>query len=121
MWLGLAGVNLALAVALGAFGAHGMRARLSTESLGWWQTATSYWMWTALGLLVLGVLERVLPALPIHTVAWCLQVGALLFAGSLYLMCFGAPRWLGAITPIGGTLMLAGWLLLAWQAFKTAG
>lgn len=120
MWLMLASLNLALAVMMGAFGAHGMQSRLAPQALGWWHTATQYWFWTALGLLALGVLQRALPQWPVQGPAWCLQLGALIFAGSLYLMCFGAPRWLGAITPIGGTVMIVGWLWLAWLAYRSA-
>ena len=108
MWLSVASLNLALAVALGAFGAHGLKSRLDEQGLGWWHTATQYWFWTALGLLVLGVLQRVLPQLAIQGAAWSLQVGIVIFAGSLYLMCLGGPRWLGAITPVGGTLLIVG-------------
>ena len=120
MWLSVASLNLALAVALGAFGAHGLKSRLDEQGLGWWHTATQYWFWTALGLLVLGVLQRVLPQLAIQGAAWSLQVGIVIFAGSLYLMCLGGPRWLGAITPVGGTLLIVGWLLLAWRAYQKA-
>jgi len=130
-WLAIAALNLALAVATGAFGAHALKARLSTEALGWWQTAVSYQMWHALGLLALGVLLRVSasnPVLPaagfpstgIHTSAMLLQAGILIFSGSLYAMALGAPRWFGAITPIGGLALIAGWLWLAWQLTRSA-
>ena len=125
-WIAIAALNMALAVMTGAFGAHALKARLSTEALGWWQTAVAYQMWHALGLLALGVLLRVSlssPALPVtgvQTSAVLLQVGIVIFSGSLYAMALGAPRWFGAITPIGGLAFIAGWLWLAWKLMRNA-
>jgi len=128
-WIALAALNMALAVMTGAFGAHALKARLSPEALGWWQTAVAYQMWHALGLLALGILLRVslsspaLPALPVtgvQTSAVLLQVGIVIFSGSLYAMALGAPRWFGAITPIGGLAFIAGWLWLAWNLMRNA-
>jgi uncharacterized membrane protein YgdD (TMEM256/DUF423 family) len=119
MWLCIAALNLALAVMLGAFGAHALKARASPEQLGWWHTATEYFFIHALGLLIIGALLRVLPSLKLDGAAYALQVGVLIFCGSLYAMSLGAPRWLGAITPIGGLAFIIGWLLLAYGAWKT--
>ena len=110
-WIGIAAINMAIAVALGAFGVHGLKAMVSTQQLEWWQTATLYWFIHGLGLLLVGILIRLNYAT--QTTAWLLQVGVIIFAGSLYAMTLGAPRWFGAITPIGGVLMIAGWLWLA--------
>ncbi len=74
----------------------------------------------ALGLLALGILSKVLPHFPIKLSFLLIQIGILFFCGSLYIMALGLPRILGAITPIGGALMIAGWLVLAWNAFKYA-
>lgn len=74
----------------------------------------------ALGLLALGILAKVIPQLPIKTSFLLIQVGIFFFCGSLYVMALGLPRGLGAITPIGGALMIAGWLVLAWNAMKYA-
>ncbi|MES2720211.1 MAG: DUF423 domain-containing protein [Pseudomonadota bacterium] len=123
-WIAIAALNMALAVMTGAFGAHALKARLSPEALGWWQTAVAYQMWHALGLLALGVMLRVSltsPALPVagvNTAAVLLQLGILIFSGSLYAMALGAPRWFGAITPIGGLAFMAGWLWLAWHLMR---
>jgi len=120
-WLVAAALNLALAVMTGAFGAHGLRQRLSAEQLGWWHTAVEYHFIHALGLLALGVLLRVTTALPapaapgVATSALWLQAGIVIFSGSLYAMALGAPRWFGAITPIGGLAFIIGWLWLAWS------
>ena len=110
-WISIAAINMAIAVALGAFGAHGLKNSVSIQQLEWWQTATLYWFVHGLGLLLVGILIRL--NYTTQTTAWLLQIGALIFAGSLYAMTLGAPRWLGAITPIGGILMIVGWLWLA--------
>lgn len=120
MWIAISALNLAFAVMLGAFGAHGLKAHAGPEQLVWWQTATDYFFYHALGLLALGILSKVLPHFPIKLSFLFIQIGILFFCGSLYIMALGLPRILGAITPIGGALMIAGWLILAWNAFKYA-
>ena len=116
-WIGIAALNLAIAVALGAFGAHGIKNMVDAQQLEWWHTATLYLFIHALGLLLVGVLIRL--NIAAHTTAWLLQIGVIIFAGSLFAMTLGAPRWFGAITPIGGALMIAGWVLLAVTAFHS--
>lgn len=119
MWLGIAAINLAIAVCVGAFGAHGLKKIASPEQLAWWQTATDYFFYHALGLLVLGLIAKTLPHIAVKLPFIFIQIGILLFCGSLYIMALGLPRGLGAITPIGGLFMILGWLTLAWQAFKS--
>jgi uncharacterized membrane protein YgdD (TMEM256/DUF423 family) len=113
--LGAGALLAGLGVLFGAFGAHALRASLDPVALGWWQTGVSYQMWHALALIAIGAgrIERVL--LP----AWLLGAGTALFSGTLYLMALTGQRWLGAVTPIGGVLMIAGWLLLAWRAWRS--
>jgi uncharacterized membrane protein YgdD (TMEM256/DUF423 family) len=118
MWIAVSALNLALAVMLGAFGAHGLKARATEAQLAWWQTATDYFFYHALGLLILAVISRVIPELLIRWSFILLQLGIIFFCGSLYVMALGLPSILGAITPIGGALMIAGWLILAWNAVK---
>ena len=120
MWIAISALNLAFAVMLGACGAHGLKVHASEAQLAWWHTATDYFFYHALGLLALAILSKVIPQLPIKTSFILIQVGILFFCGSLYLMALGLPRVLGAITPIGGALMIAGWLVLAWNALKYA-
>ena len=105
-----AGLLGATAVALGAFGAHGLKEQLALipEAGGWWQTATFYLLAHALAVGAI--------ASPSAWPARLWSAGALIFAATLYAMALGAPRWLGAITPLGGTLLIAGWLSLAWVA-----
>jgi uncharacterized membrane protein YgdD (TMEM256/DUF423 family) len=108
---GIVGALLAaLGIALGAFGAHGLRATLGELQLGWWNTGVQYQMWSAIGLLAIAALPRTgdLPAILI-------AAGTIIFSGTLYAMAMGAPRFLGAVTPIGGLLMIAGWSLVAWR------
>jgi uncharacterized membrane protein YgdD (TMEM256/DUF423 family) len=119
-WLAISAVNLAVAVMFGAFAAHPLKARLSVEQLGWWHTATEYFFYHALGLLVIGALIRTLPTLELRLPAALLQIGIIIFCGSLYAMALGAPRWFGAMTPIGGLAFILGWLLLAWSAYKVS-
>ncbi|CAM3934804.1 DUF423 domain-containing protein [Psychrobacter arenosus] len=118
-WIGIAAVNMAVAVGLGAFGAHGLKKVATAAQLDWWHTATLYLLVHALGLLAIGIMIRL--QIATQTPAWLLQIGSLIFAGSLYAMALGAPRWLGAITPIGGTFMIIGWLWLAVSAFRYQG
>ena len=109
----LAGALLsAIAVACGAFGAHALKDVLDATRLGWWQTAVDYQMWHALALVALAAL----PFPGRRTPAALLALGVCIFSGTLYAMALTDMRWLGAITPIGGASLIAGWLLLAWRA-----
>lgn len=101
-----------LGVALGAFGAHALRARLSEQLLHTWETAVQYHLVHALGLLVLGLTALHSGAAPL--LRWSsgfMLAGMVLFSGSLYLLCLTGVRWLGAITPLGGTALLIAWVL----------
>ena len=100
----------ALAVALGAFGAHGLKARLSADMLAVWHTAVQYHAWHALGLLAVG-LSGDGPWL--RAAGALLIAGVALFAGSLYGLALGAPRALGMVTPIGGAAFIFGWIAFA--------
>ena len=101
-----------LAVALGAFASHGLKARIGMDALGWWETAVEYQMWHALAVLALGLSRVGWTRLP----AWLLAAGVLFFSASLYAIALGAPRWLGAVTPLGGLAMITGWTLLGVRA-----
>lgn len=103
-----------LGVALGAFGAHGLKAYADSEALAWWETGVQYQMWHALAALALGLSGRPWVRLP----GWLFTAGVVIFSGTLYAMALGAPHWLGAITPVGGTLMIAGWAVLAIAAAR---
>ncbi len=112
-----AGALLAgLGVMLGAFGAHALQDVLGPMQSGWWQTAVEYQMWHALALIALGIGAADRPGFTVP--AWLLGLGTAIFSGSLYLMALTGLRWLGAVTPLGGLLMIAGWLLLAWRTWR---
>ena len=108
--LGFAGV------ALGAFGAHGMAARFTPESRGWWETATLYLLVHAVAVFATSLSGR---TGLFQTGGWIMLIGAVIFSGTLYAMALGAPRWFGAITPIGGVGLLIGWALFAVAALRS--
>jgi uncharacterized membrane protein YgdD (TMEM256/DUF423 family) len=103
----------ALAVALGAFGAHALKARLSPEALVLWNTAVQYHFWHALGVLIMGLAALHFDPVWTRTAGWLLAAGTALFCGSLYALALGAPKALGAVAPVGGMALIAGWLLFA--------
>lgn len=106
-----------LAVALGAFGAHALKARLTPDHLGTFETAARYQMYHALALLGAAAAIARWPASNLPSVAgWLFAAGTLLFSGSLYLLCITHKRWLGAVTPFGGLAFIAGWVCLALAA-----
>lgn len=119
-WIGIAALSGFMAAALGAFGAHALRERLTPEMLAIWKTANEYHFYHALALLLVGVLARQSPASGIGIPAACFVAGTLIFSGSLYVLSLTGMRWLGAITPIGGLLFLAGWAWLAWIALRSS-
>ena len=113
-WLILGAVNGFLAVALGAFGAHGLHDRLAaSDRLATWETAVSYQVYHGLALLAVGLLAARGVGFAGPASGWCFLLGIVLFSGSLYALCLTQIKMLGAITPIGGMLFLAGWVLLA--------
>ena len=116
----LGAVNAALAVICGAFGAHGLKARVDASLLDTWATASEYHFYHALGLLLTGILAKQFGAAGIVTAGWILFAGMLVFSGSLYILVLSGQRWLGAVTPLGGTALIIGWLWLAWSLYKAA-
>ena len=104
-----------MAVAAGAFGAHAVS---DPQAKGWLQTGAQYQLTHALAVFAAFVVWRMYPGAPASPVAgWLFLAGALLFAGSLYLMVLTGARALGVVTPVGGVLLLLGWATLAWAAF----
>lgn len=118
LFVTLGAVLAGLAVAFGAFGAHGLRATLTPEDLATFETGVRYQMYHALALLAVAwaMTQWESPLLPVA--GWAFVVGITVFSGSLYLLVLTGPRWLGAITPIGGVALLVGWALMAWAAFR---
>jgi uncharacterized membrane protein YgdD (TMEM256/DUF423 family) len=112
---------MALAVGLGAFGAHGLRATLDAGMLAAWHTGVQYHAYHALGLLALAALYPRLPEGSARAGGLLMLAGILLFSGSLYLMALSGLRWLGAVTPFGGTAFIIAWLIVAWGALRGPG
>lgn len=111
--LGAAAIYGLLGVVLGAFGAHALSARLTQDMQAVWHTAVEYQFYHALALLGLGVLLRTGPASGwLHIAGLLFCAGVLVFSGSLYILALSGVRWLGAITPLGGLMLIAGWLTL---------
>lgn len=113
----LAALVCALAVAFGAFGAHGLRARLEPAALEQWNTAARYFLYAGLGAF-LASLATVVLGPRAATAGWTLLAGGVVFAGAVGGLALGAPRWLGAVAPLGGLGLIAGFLLLAWVALS---
>lgn len=111
-------VNAALAVAMGAFGAHGLKQSIEPALLAVYQTGAQYHLFHALGLLLVGVIARARGDRLLAVSGWMLLAGMVLFSGSLYLLAITGERWLGAITPLGGTAFILAWLLLAVAAWR---
>ncbi len=104
----------ALAVIMGAFGAHGLKAQLSQEMMAIYTTAVDYHMYHALGLIMLGILaERTNAKTMLLSAAILMLLGIIVFSGSLYALSISGIRQLGAITPFGGTAFILAWLLMA--------
>ena len=120
LFLALGGAAALLAVALGAFGAHGLKSRLPADMLAVYQTGVQYHMYHTLALFGLGLLTLHFPS---HTLlrfsGYLFLAGIVLFSGSLYVLALSGIRWLGAITPLGGVAFLTGWALLAWSMLRT--
>lgn len=109
----LAAIGGFLAVALGAFGAHALRSRLSPDMLAVFETGVRYQMYHVLALLLIAAIMPRLGGWLVVTAGWCFVGGIVLFSGSLYLLALTGVTMLGAITPIGGLAFLAGWACLA--------
>ncbi|QSA96204.1 DUF423 domain-containing protein [Methylococcus sp. EFPC2] len=108
-----------LAVALGAFGAHALRGRLDDYALAIYQTGVQYQFWHALGLGLIAFAAQSKPdAALLRWAGWLMLAGIALFSGSLYVLALSGLRWLGMITPFGGTAFLGAWLLLAVHAWR---
>ncbi len=118
MWFGVGALAGALGVALGAFGAHGLKSRVEPELLTVFETGVRYHMYHALALLAVGWAAGRWPGSGVEASGWLFACGIVIFSGSLYLMTLTGARWLGAITPIGGLAFIAGWTLLAISAFR---
>jgi uncharacterized membrane protein YgdD (TMEM256/DUF423 family) len=114
----LGSVSGFLGVALGAFAAHALKGRVAPDLLVVFETGVRYQMYHALALLAAGWACTRWPGRAVCASGWLFAAGTLIFSGSLYALSLSGARWLGAVTPLGGLALLAGWLCLAWAAWK---
>jgi uncharacterized membrane protein YgdD (TMEM256/DUF423 family) len=126
-WISIGAFGAALAVICGAFGAHALADRLDAHHLTLWETAARYLMYGAFSLVLLGLAARGADRGGLGGFGgfggfgaggWCLALGTLVFSGTVASLALGGPRWLGAITPLGGLLMIAGLALFGWAALR---
>jgi uncharacterized membrane protein YgdD (TMEM256/DUF423 family) len=117
-WFAAGALAGATGVALGAFGAHALKARLSDDLLLVFEIGVRYQMYHALALLAVAWATTRWPGVWVNASGWLLLAGILVFSGTLYLMAFTGARWLGAITPIGGFCLILGWIALAVAAIR---
>ena len=118
-WIIIGSVLAALVVSIGAFGAHGLKSKVSSEDLVIFETGVRYQMYHSLGLILIGILGFHFPSNIIQLPAALFIIGIIIFSGTLYLIPLTGLRWLGAITPIGGTALIAGWIALVYNIIKS--
>ena len=119
MWIACGALMCALSVVSGAFGAHGLESRLDERGLALWETAARYFMYSGFGVVLIGLVARGGQARGFDWAAGSLVIGTLIFSGTVAILALGGPRWLGAVTPIGGLLMIVGFVVFAWVALKS--
>ena len=121
-WIVMGALTAFVGVALGAFGSHSLQRRVGQVRLPSWETAVRYHMYHALAIIITGLVigwrGTAAPSL-LGLVPWLFAAGTVLFSGSLYLLVLTGKRWLGAVTPLGGLLLLGGWLGLAAAAWQS--
>ena len=117
-WVAVGALCCAVSVVAGAFGAHGLQSRLDASALALWETAACYLMYGGLGLVLIGIFDLKASAKGLDGAAACLLAGSLIFSSTVAVLALGGPRWLGAVTPIGGTLMIVGFVLFGVSALR---
>ena len=120
-WFAVGAFAAAIGVALGAFGAHALKSRVTEDLLAVFETGVRYQMYHALALLAVAWAATRWPGGLINASGWLFLFGILIFSGSLYVMTLTGVRWLGAITPIGGLCFILGWITLAATALRSTG
>ena len=119
LFISLGSLNAMLAVMLGAFGAHALKERLSPEMMEVFHTGVQYHFYHALGLILIGLVAYHFPeSVWLKWAGWLMFAGIVLFSGSLYILAGTGIRWLGAITPVGGTAFIISWILLTIAVLK---
>lgn len=115
--IAFSGFLMAIAIALGAFGAHALKDILSPERLQTWETAVQYQAWNSLGIILVVITGKTF-SVDVKPVTILIFFGVFIFSGSLYTLCLTDFSWFGAITPVGGILFIAGWSLFGWKLFS---
>lgn len=118
--VGIGALSAGLGVVAGAFGAHMLKDMLDQHLLDVYEKATRYQMYHAFGLVLSGFAVQIWRDAGMAKAGWLFAAGTVLFSGSLYGVSLLGIRWLGAVTPIGGLLFIAGWTVLAWRAWREA-
>ena len=118
LWIIIGSALAALAVAIGAFGAHGLKSRVSADDLIIFETGVRYQMYHSLALILLGLIGVNFQSNVVQLPAILFLVGIIIFSGTLYLIPLTGLRWLGAITPIGGIFLVLGWLHLFYNIYR---
>jgi uncharacterized membrane protein YgdD (TMEM256/DUF423 family) len=118
-WLAIGAFCCAVAIIGGAFGAHALRVRLDGDAMALWQTAARYLMYGGLGLMLVGAVAQGSDRRGLAIAGASLLIGSLLFSTTTGALALGAPRWLGAVTPLGGLLMIIGFVLFGWAALQS--
>ena len=119
LWIIIGSALAALAVAIGAFGAHGLKSRVSADDLIIFETGVRYQMYHSLALILLGLIGVNFQSNVVQLPAILFLVGIIIFSGTLYLIPLTGLRWLGAITPIGGTALILGWIMLIFNLIRS--
>ena len=119
IWIIIGSALAALAVAVGAFGAHGLKSRVSADDLVIFETGVRYQMYHSLALILLGLIGVNFQSNIVQLPAILFLVGIIIFSGTLYLIPLTGLRWFGAITPIGGTALILGWIVLIFNLIRS--
>lgn len=120
LFLAFGSFSALVAVALGAFGAHALKTRLSPDLLAIWHTGVQYHVYHSLGLAIVGLTFFHLPgSIALRASGWLMAAGIVLFSGSLYALALSGQKWFGAVAPVGGTAFLLAWGALAWAVLRT--
>jgi uncharacterized membrane protein YgdD (TMEM256/DUF423 family) len=119
-WISTAALLMAAAVAMGAFGAHGLKEKLDAYSMAVYEKAVFYHLIHAIAILLVALLAplSLLPLAAVHKICLLFFFGIVFFSGSLYALALTNVKWLGMITPVGGTMMLVGWVILGILAMR---
>ena len=120
IFLALGASSAFIGVAAGAFGAHGLKTRITPDMLAVFEVGVRYQMYHAFALIVCAWAATRWPGALVNTSGWLFVAGTIVFSGSLYALSLSGVRWLGAITPLGGLAFLAGWICLAAAALRSA-